>query len=379
MAKRWTEEEIDFLHEWYPEEGAALCAEVLDRTVQSVQNKAHRMGLKSKNSKMKTQEQYIIDVEEVTKNIIVLGNYVGNKIKILHQCTVCFNEWLITPNDVLRNHGCGVCAGNKLKTKEQYILDVSKVSKDIVVLGKYVNNRVKILHKCNICLNKWLVLPDSTLMGHGCPSCAGNKLKTNNKYLSEVPKEYEVLETYINSSTKILHKHKICGHEWLIRPYDMLSGKGCPICGGTKLKTHEKYQTQVPKDYIVLEQYKNDSIKIRHKHLTCGNEWFISPNHILRGRGCPKCAISGFDATKPAYFYWIKFENLNNLEKIGITNNINNRMKQFGYAPTIIKSVYFNIGQQAKDLEEYYLKLLKPYLTNTGKLKSGNTETFRFP
>jgi hypothetical protein len=58
-------------------------------------------------------------------------------------------------------------------------------------------------------------------------------------------------------------------------------------------KTHEQYSIQVSNkmpEYIVIDAYVNDGVKIKHKHLSCGHVWEISPNNILHGYGCPKCS-----------------------------------------------------------------------------------------
>jgi hypothetical protein len=53
--------------------------------------------------------------------------------------------------------------------------------------------------------------------------------------LASMRPEYEVLEEYVNNNTKILHRHKTCGHEWAIRPHDILhGGYGCPACACSK-------------------------------------------------------------------------------------------------------------------------------------------------
>jgi len=48
--------------------------------------------------------------------------------------------------------------------------------------------------------------------------------------------EYINLTPYINNSTKILHKHKTCGYEWLVRPKNILRGEGCPACAHSNSK-----------------------------------------------------------------------------------------------------------------------------------------------
>ena len=246
---KWIQEDIEFLKEYYPTEGAKLCAEVLDRSVESTRNKAYKLNIKTKISSRK---------------------------------------------------------------------------------------------------------------------------KYNWQYLNEVPDDIEVLEDYINSSTKILHKHTVCNYEWKVKPNHILSGKGCPKCAGNIRKTHEQYLKEVPRGIKVLEQYTNDKTKILHKHKICGYEWLITPNDILRGYSCPKCA--GKNANQ---LYYIRFPELN-LYKIGITNNFKRRLTEFGYKAELISLKTYDLPEEAYKEEQHILGKLKPYLIDTGILNSGNTETFMF-
>ncbi|MDC4245549.1 hypothetical protein [Clostridium perfringens] len=61
-----------------------------------------------------------------------------------------------------------------------------------------------------------------------------------------------------------------------------------------KRKTHEEFVRDLNKIhgegvYIPLENYINSSKKIKVRHSSCGYEWRVIPNSLLRGIGCPKC------------------------------------------------------------------------------------------
>lgn len=43
------------------------------------------------------------------------------------------------------------------------------------------------------------------------------------------------------------------------------------------------------KDYQVLDKYEKSTIKIRFKHLSCGNVFSMLPGCFLRGQRCPQC------------------------------------------------------------------------------------------
>ena len=59
------------------------------------------------------------------------------------------------------------------------------------------------------------------------------KRKTHEEYVQEmsiINPNIDVIEEYINSDTKILHKCKIDGYEWYAYPTHMVRGHGCPVC-----------------------------------------------------------------------------------------------------------------------------------------------------
>lgn len=141
-------------------------------------------------------------------------------------------------------------------------------------------------------------------------------------------------------------------------------------------KVYNKFLSEHP--YEALEPYQGSQVKILHKHLLCGFEWLVSPNNIQRYIGCPGCSKKGSVHSCNTYLYFVYFPVLN-LYKIGITIDLTQRLKNFGQKAELIEYQEFSSGEEAF-LEEQKLKqLLTPYLYNSGRLVSGNTETFKWP
>ena len=115
----------------------------------------------------------------------------------------------------------------------------------------------------------------------------------------KVGDEYTVLGEYVNSSTKTLIKHNICGHEYEVKPnYFLYSNNRCPLCRnklrGAKTKTHDTFTKEVEDkfngDIKVTSKYTGVKDSILVKHVSCGYEWETTPNSLLsRSKGCPKC------------------------------------------------------------------------------------------
>lgn len=117
--------------------------------------------------------------------------------------------------------------------------------------------------------------------------------------------EYEVLGEYQYSTTPILMRHKICGHEWRVRPNNFLRGTKCPACHIHSRKTTQWFKQEVAlltgEEYEVLEDYQLTDIPILMRHTRCGHEWKVKPNGFLHGTRCPACSPRA--AKLPSRFY----------------------------------------------------------------------------
>ena len=252
--------------------------------------------------KKKTHEEYVLEVKNVNPNVEVLETYVNSRTKILHKCKTCGYKWVVAPPNILHKEGCPKCSGNAKKTHAQYVYEVAKINPNIEVVGDYINRRTKILHKCKIDGHEWMAQPKNIMQGSGCPRCNGTflKNKTHEQYVNQINKinpNIEAIGMYVNTNTKILHRCKVCGYEWKVKPKNIIQGHGCHVCNGCDCvkKTHEQYVKEVyniNSNVEVVGIYKGDGEKILHRCKVCEHKWLASPNHILRKRGCPECNMS---------------------------------------------------------------------------------------
>lgn len=128
----------------------------------------------------KTHEQFAKELFEVNPNIILLGRYVGCMDKILCQCQVDGYIFSMTPNNLLRGHGCPECKRRKIslshtKTHEQFLYELSIANSTIDILGEYVGTHEKIQCKCKICGYIFKMTPHNLLEGCMCPKCRKSK------------------------------------------------------------------------------------------------------------------------------------------------------------------------------------------------------------
>lgn len=113
----------------------------------------------------------------------------------------------------------------------------------------------------------------------------------------------EILSSkYVNASTPLHCKCKICGNEWKARSDKLCnSGTGCPECAKLKKgNNNKKYTLDKVKENlkhlpisILSSAYKRSDAKLQCKCNLC-NEIFESPYATLRKAkvGCPKCGRS---------------------------------------------------------------------------------------
>lgn len=188
-------------------------------------------------------------------------------------------------------------------THEQFMERFYKKNKhaqNIEVLGTYVNTNTKILCKCKVCEHEWAPTAGSLLNGKGCPECSGKIKPTHEQFMKNFYKknkhaqDIEILGIYKNNHTKIKCKCKIDEHQWEATPNNLLNGSGCPKCAGKIKPTTEEFINelqQINPNIKVLGTYINSQTKILCKCKIDGYEWEALPNHLLNGHGCPKCGI----------------------------------------------------------------------------------------
>lgn len=170
------------------------------------------------------------------------------------------------------------------KDKEYFIAAVNEKYGDgtFTILGDYKGNKVKTLIRHNKCIdggiNEFLVKPNAFLIKEtviGCPKCARisagdcfrkSQEEFENEVRNVVGDEYTVLGKYIKRDKKILMRHEICGHAWMVQPDNFLSSTRCPNCYNshkskgedTIKKVLNKYNVNHMQQFLIEEcRYKN--------------------------------------------------------------------------------------------------------------------------
>lgn len=192
----------------------------------------------NRGRKQKTTEIFKTEVYHLVRDeYLVLGEYTGanNHITMIH--TECGHEWETKPSYFVNSgRRCPKCFSTPKKDTVQFKREVYNLTGDeFTVLGNYEGYHNKILMKHGQCGGEWETVPSNFLRKGKCPLCSNRlKTKTQEQFKKEVylltNGEYQVIGKYENVKTKVKVKHNKCNHEYLVKPNDILHGKGCPKC-----------------------------------------------------------------------------------------------------------------------------------------------------
>ena len=214
-------------------------------------------------AKIKTHEQFVNDLLNINSNVQVIGEYCGVKQKIKCRCLKCNNEWETFPNYLLQGNGCPKCRkyGPGMKTHNEFINELLIKNPNVECIDIYHGSNKSTWFKCKICNYEWKTQPYNIINnGTGCPICC--KRKSHEQFIDEmhnINSNIDIISKYVVSYSNVKCLCKICGHIWSAKPYNLLSGTGCPKCNMSHgEKIIEKYLNDYSIDYI--SQYSFDDL-----------------------------------------------------------------------------------------------------------------------
>lgn len=281
----------------------------------------------------------------------------------------------------------------KLTTKEFIERAISKHG-DFYNYSKviYTSKSIKVVITC-LEHGDFEQTPDAHInRGDGCPKCRLKRMTlSTEEFIIRANAAHNNKFTY-NKSIYTLAGFKVvvtCPKhgDFNVRANQHLSGQDCNKCltetktSNTKEFIHKAKQIHGNLYTYDKVKYETNIIKIEVICNTCNKVFSLRPSDHLLGTGCPSCAKTGFDSTKPAILYYLKIllEENKYLYKIGITNRtINERFQLKDLAKIqIIKQEKFELGKDALNKETVIKRKFKEYqYKGQNVLSSGNTELF---
>lgn len=190
----------------------------------------------------------------------------------------------------------------KKKSHIDFCRELKAQNAKITLLGTYKGYNSKIAVRCDKCGCEWSPSAASLLHGHGCPKCAGVKLKSHAEFVKDLKSQRDdvvVIGRYVKALEKTKFRFLKCGHECDITPAHVLSGRGCPECG----RSHKGASQRLTMEMFLERLHKIDPNIVVRKGGTyinnhtfmplhcnaCGYEYEITPHDVLNQRGCPNC------------------------------------------------------------------------------------------
>lgn len=330
---------------------------------------------------MKSQQEFLKELEEVNSSIEVIGNYIGIYEKVKCKCKICNYEWDAVPHYLLTGRGCPECSHSSTSFVEKAIYNAFKkaldgkcevISRDKKAIGKeldvfipqmriaiepgswryHYDKKTADNKKRELCIKNGITLLfvfydyDGPVIHDSNTICFSESLSYkydrdllqqliaelfnrcgiemhfsdrdwseihNDAYMQSrrtttqsfierlkgVNPNIEVLGEYYSSRSKIDCKCKICGNKWEVTPNDLMQGRSCPYCATKRISSLRRYSQEefieklkiVNPSIQVLGEYTDSKTKIKCKCIECGNEWDVVPSSLLKGSGCPECAI----------------------------------------------------------------------------------------
>jgi len=357
-------------------------------------------------AQLKTTEEFVQKATALHKNKYTYSKvvYVGSKVKVIITCPI-HGDFSQQPNAHLSGANCPDCAKEvksiKLRKpfKEFEEEAIKKFGASFIYKQQdYTTMKKAMLITC-VLHGEFNTTPFAHLKSAtgACESCKllqetekfKQQLITNSKRIHNNKYTYANV-IYINTDTEVAITCPEHG-DFLQVPENHLSGRGCSKCAIVhRAKKHnlttEEFISNAKAvhgdlyDYSITKYIKGDvSLEVLcKKH---GAFSVLPGNHISNQSGCPQCATSGFDKTKPAYLYYLKVTTDTDevLYKIGITNRtVNERfnLKELSKIEIVKQKLYY-IGNDAYEWEQKLLKKYKQFqYKGPNVLESGNTELF---
>ena len=224
--------------------------------------------------------------------------YVSSGIKIKIYCNNCKEYFDQTPNKHLRKQGCPECGGSKRLTTEQFIQKAIKIHGDKYNYNQveYIKSKKEVNIYCNKCKKYFKQIPNTHLIGEGCPECGGSKRLTTEEFIRKATEIHENKYNYdkvnyISSRIKIKIYCNNCKEYFRQTPGAHLIGHGCQICNKLKIEEFIKKATKIHGNKYNYNEvnYNTGNDKTRIYCNNCKEYFYQSPHKHLTGHGCPFC------------------------------------------------------------------------------------------
>lgn len=159
------------------------------------------------------------------------------------------------------------------KTHAEHVAEIAAKNPNVEVLGEIIKAHAKVLCRCKVCSHEWNVAPHTLKMGRGCPECkkvisANARKLPHTKHVADIKKanpNIEILEEIKSTNKKVLCRCLVCGHEWGAKPSNLKIGRGCPRCATTGFLAHNVGKLYVMVDDLELPTMMKIGVSVKEE------------------------------------------------------------------------------------------------------------------
>jgi len=308
------------------------------------------------------------------------------------------HQWIAKINSRTANDsGCPICAKapqlvlsgvNDLKSQFPKIaLEADGWDPSKIISGSHN----KFWWKCSK-NHKWQASVDNRVnRKSNCPYCNGqlvirgvNDLKTLHPHIAEEANNWDPTNFLPHSNESKNWRCKNHGHTWEATIENRTAGDNCPYCTGHSLLIgFNDLQTKDPDLAEEADGWDPTRVKFnctKNKRSwickSCGHSWKVEPYaRTKRGSGCHNCGHFGcFSVEDPAWMYLMERKGNPGEQQIGITNDIDERLKTHKKKKwkLLDKTKNFYLGKEVLNIET----LIKRWLKSEKILVPGTKENW---
>lgn len=255
----------------------------------------------------KTKEQYHEDLVRKFPYLTFIGKYTIRKgsIEVQYDCGCIKSVNIGKLIDRGDGSKCKIHNTiNSAKNHDTFVLEVSKLYPNIMVISRYTRAKDKVDIRYSECGHEHSVEANSLLRGHSsvCRIC-NNSTKSSIRFKEELlalSEDLELLTEYAGANSKITVKYKSCGHSHTAEASSFLKGLNikCKVC--TIHKTTEQFKSEmltINPSIEILGEYYRSKDNIKYMFRSCGHIFEGTPSNLLQlhsGTSCLKCNPSPY-------------------------------------------------------------------------------------
>lgn len=166
---------------------------------------------------------------------------------------------------------------------EDFLKRLNNCEPNVIYIDGYENISSRINVKCRVCGHEWSPLAYAlTSKTHcGCPKCAGNAVKTPEEFAAELAEYapfFELLSPYERAVKKVHVRCRDCGCEDWITPNKLKAGQGCKYCKESSGEKRIRYFLQESNIKFESQKRFDDLVGSGNGHLSYD---YYLPHHNL--------------------------------------------------------------------------------------------------